>query len=284
VQPSWRTFPRLLHRTLVSAFNDGCFSIAKGAAYSAILSFFPVLATAAALLVQARAEFASRTLQSFLARVLPPGTERLVLEQFTTSGQTPKALPVFAAILSLWAAATVVTSLMEGFNATYRVTARRSFLHEAFVAIVLVLLSIVPLIGAATLILFGVQAEQQVLKALKVDPILHPLEGIWHWISLLARYAVAFSAIVVLIAVLYYFAPYRRQRWHRVWPGAILATVLWLAATSGFGWYVRNIARYNVLYGGIGASIALLVWMYLISLIAILGCEFNAESERADRA
>jgi membrane protein len=284
VQPSWRTFPRLLWGTLVAAFNDGCFSIAKGAAYSAILSFFPVVATAAALLVQARAEFASRTLQEFLARILPPGTDQLVIEQFRSSGQRPRALPVFAAALSLWAAATVVTSLMEGFNAAYRITVRRSFLHESFLAIVLVVFSIVPLVATATFILFGVQAEQAVLAWLKVDPMLHPLQGAWHWISLLARYAAAFGAIVVLTAILYYFCPYKRQRWSRVWPGAILATVLWLAVTSGFGWYVRNIARYNVLYGGIGASIALLVWMYLISLIAILGCEFNAESERAGRA
>ena len=274
------TFPRVLRRTLVAAFNDGCFSIAKGAAYSAILSFFPVLATAAALLVQARADFASRTLQDFLARILPPGTERLVIEQFRSTGQRPKALPVAATVLSLWAAATVVTSLMEGFNAAYRVTARRSFLRESFVAILLVLLSIVPLLGAATLILFGVQAERIVLGWLKVDSMLHPLAGAWHWISLVARYGVAFAAVVVVSAILYYFGPYRRQRWKRVWPGAVLATVLWLAATSGFGWYVRNIARYNVLYGSIGASIALLVWMYLISVIAILGCEFNAETER----
>jgi membrane protein len=119
-----------------------------------------------------------------------------------------------------------------------------------------------------------------VLSWIKIDPMLHPLEGIWRWISLLARYAVAFGTIVFIIALLYYIGPNRRQRWSRVWPGAILATILWLAATSGFGWYVRNIGRYNVLYGSIGASLALLVWMYLMSVIAILGCEFNAECER----
>ena len=59
-----------------------------------------------------------------------------------------------------------------------------------------------------------------------------------------------------------------------------LATVFWLLATAGFGWYVRHLANYNVLYGSVGTSIALLVWMYLMSLIALLGCEFNAEFER----
>ena len=67
-----------------------------------------------------------------------------------------------------------------------------------------------------------------------------------------------------------------------MWPGATLATVFWLLATLGFAWYVRNIARYNVMYGSVGAGIALLVWMYLISAIALLGCEFNAVYERSD--
>jgi len=67
-------------------------------------------------------------------------------------------------------------------------------------------------------------------------------------------------------------------------PGAILATVLWLAATSGFGWYVRHVGNYNVMYGSIGAGIALLVWMYLTAAIALIGCEFNAEYERSLRA
>ena len=47
-----------------------------------------------------------------------------------------------------------------------------------------------------------------------------------------------------------------------------------------FGWYVRNIANYNVLYGSVGAVIALLVWMYILSIIALFGCEFNAALDR----
>jgi membrane protein len=65
-----------------------------------------------------------------------------------------------------------------------------------------------------------------------------------------------------------------------VWRGAVLATALWLVTTAGFGWYVRHLANYNVLYGSVATSIALLVWMYLMSLIALLGCEFNAAYER----
>ena len=91
------------------------------------------------------------------------------------------------------------------------------------------------------------------------------------------RYAVAFAATAAVTAILYFYGPYRKQRWSRVWPGAILATILWLLATVVFGWYVRNITNYNVLYGSVGTSIALLIWMYLLAAIALFGCEFNAE-------
>ena len=99
-------------------------------------------------------------------------------------------------------------------------------------------------------------------------------------ISLIARYVVAFGATVALTSILYYYGPYRRQRWSAVWRGAVLATVFWLVATQAFAWFVRHMASYNVMYGSIGTSIALLVWMYLMAAIAILGCEFNAEYER----
>jgi membrane protein len=66
----------------------------------------------------------------------------------------------------------------------------------------------------------------------------------------------------------------------RVWPGAFLATVLWLLATVGFAWYVGHIANYNFFYGSIGTVIVLLIWLYLIACIALIGCEFNAERER----
>jgi membrane protein len=79
---------------------------------------------------------------------------------------------------------------------------------------------------------------------------------------------------------MYYTGPNRAMRFASVWPGAMLATILWLLATSVFALYVRHIANYNVLYGSIGAVIALLVWMYLLAVIALFGCEYNAVRER----
>lgn len=276
------TFFLLLRRTLAAAFDDNCFSIAKGAAYSALLSFFPVLASAATVLVQTRAEFVSRTLEGALSEVVPPGTEDLVVQQFRISGARPLVLLVVAGAVSLWAASSVIKSLIEGFQAAYRVPRNRGFVGGSLVAMALVLLSALPLVGASLLILFGGEAERAMLSWARLSP-LSDISWAWRLLSQLARYALAFATTVTVAATLYYFGPYRKQSWAGVWPGAILATVLWLLATSGFGWYVRNMANYNVLYGSVGASIALLVWMYLMAAIALIGCEFNAEYERSRR-
>jgi membrane protein len=273
-------FAWLVRRSILNTLDDGCFGYAKGAAYSALLSFFPVLTSAATILVQTRAEFVSSTLQDFLSQIVPPGTEDLVVQQFRVMGERPFGLLVVAALVSLWAASGVIKSLIEGFQAAYRVPRNRGFVRQSWVAMSLVLLSAVPLVCASLLLVFGGEVERIVLNWMKVDPFLTPLSWVWQFVSRVARYVLAFATTIAVTSSLYYFGPYRRQHWRFVWRGAILATVFWFLATLGFAWYVRNIARYNVMYGSIGAGIALLVWMYLIALIALIGCEFNAEHER----
>jgi len=275
-----RRLPYLLRRALFASFDDGLFTIAKGAAYSALLSFFPILATAATIFVQVRANFVRENVIAFLSQILPPGTEEVVLDQFRTRGPRPFTLLILAIVLALWAASSVIKSLIDGFNAAYRVPRNRSMLAHNGVGLMLALLSIVPLLGASSLILFGGTVEAVVLRLIKVDPILNPFAPWWEFLSRVMRYVIAFVATSTVTAILYVYGPYRKQRWGGVWPGSILATTLWLLGTLGFGWYVRHVTNYNVLYGSVGTSIALLIWMYLLAAIALFGCEFNAENER----
>lgn len=268
-----RTFAFLFRRSLLAAFDDGCLGTAKGAAYSALLAFFPVLASAAAILVQTRAEFVSQAIENSLSEIVPPGSESLVMQQFRVTGARPLGLLVAAGLVSLWAASGVIKSLIEGFQAAYRVPRNRSFLSQSAMAIWLVLLCAAPLLCASVLIVFGGQVEDALLP--------HGRAPAWQWIGRLMRYGLAFMLVSVVAACLYYFGPNRPQRWKSVWPGAFLATALWLLATSAFGWYVRHVAHYNLMYGSVGAGIALLVWMYLLAVIALIGCEFNAARERS---
>ena len=81
---------------------------------------------------------------------------------------------------------------------------------------------------------------------------------------------------IAVIALIYHNAVPRTQPWHSVLPGATLATGMWFLPPLLFGWYLQRYADYSVIYGSLGVGIALLVWMYMISLVILVGAEFNA--------
>jgi len=281
----WRaSFWWLLRRSFVRAWEDGCLGFAKAAAYSALLAFFPVITVTTTLLVQANAESVSRRIAAFLFEVVPPGTEELVMRQFTVRGERPVSLLVFAGLLSLWAASGLTTSLMDGFDAAYRVPCGRPFFKQRLTAILLVFCGVAPALGASALVVLGDRVERAALAALGLAPAGVSLASGVALAGKAARLLTALATTILVSGAMYYFGPNRTQQWRAVWPGAILATFLWLASTSAFAWYVRYIAEYNVFYGSVGAVMALLVWMYVMVAVALVGCEFNAELEHLRRA
>jgi membrane protein len=272
------SFLGLCRQSFVCAYEDNCFGIAKGAAYSSLLAFFPILASIAAILTRANADSVARVFSRLLFQVVPPGSEELVRNQLATT-QRPIWLIVGAVLLSTWAASGAIVSLMEGFEAAYRLPSGRTFLKQRAVAVFLVFVAALPAVGSSALIVFGARTEQWMLASLGLSPEADVRTGVVLLFGLL-RYLLALAATVFVTALTYCLGPNRPLKLRAVWPGAFLATFLWLAATTVFAWYVRNIANYNVLYGSIGAVIALLVWMYLLSVIALVGCEYNAVRER----
>jgi len=269
-------------RAFVAAYRNDASGYAKGAAYSALLAFFPLLATVAMILVSARAEFVADAISGFLSQILPPGTQDLVFDYFVTKGRPPVLVPIAGALVSVWAGSGVTGSLMQGFHVAYRMPpSGRPLLKEWLVAILLVFLAAIPVLVASALVLFGAFAERSIVWWLGLVPAGAELRGSVAVIGSVVRYLIALGALVLGASILYYVGPNRPQRWRAVWPGAVLATVLWLAATSSFAWYARHLADYNVMYGSIATVILLVVWMYLLAIIAFLGCEFNVELERS---
>lgn len=277
----------LLRCAVIAAYEDNCFGIAKGAAYSFLLSLFPILTTLAALLFQINAQQVVHVIAHFAQEVLPPGTEDLVLSRLRERTGRVISLPIVAIGLSLWAGSGAMASLMEGFQAAYRIPSGRSILKQRAMAIFLVLIAAVPAVVASTLVIFGNRIENEVIHWVGFEEISTPVRVIWK----ILRYVVAFSATTLVTGLLYYFGPNHRpepanvsrtlgSRFMRVWPGAVVATFLWMMITVGFAWYVAHMANYNFFYGSLGTVVILLVWLYLLACISLLGCEFNAERER----
>jgi membrane protein len=273
-------YAQLLRQTLFACYKDNILGIAKGAAYSALLSFFPVLTSLTAILVQANALSVSRNFSAIVFSVVPPGTEEIVRYNFTERGQRPLTLLVVAVLLSIWAASGLMMSLMEGFRSAYKIPEGRPFWPQRGMAALLVIIAALPLVIASALIVFGTRIELWILMQIGVLEAGERLAGGISLLSQALRTLTAVAAIVAGTSFLYYWGPNQPRRLRSVYPGAVVATALWWMATTLFGWYVRNIANYNVLYGSVGAVIALLVWMYLLSIIALFGCELNAQLDR----
>ena len=275
-----RQFFLLLNRALIATQLDGCLGVAKAAAYSGLLALFPVLTSITAILVQANASAVSARLAQFLFDVVPPGTEDFIQQSVTVRGARPVFVIIVAALLSVWGASGLIASLMEGFQAVYKIPTGRPIVKQRLVAVMLVLATVLPAVFASALILFGDNIELEFFRRIGGFGGDLQLRG---WVRLIGsaiRFLLELATITGVMAVMYYFGPNRRQQWRNVWPGALLATALWLITTQAFAWYVSHLAQYNVLYGSIGGVIAMLVWMYLLAAIALLGCEFNAERER----
>src|SRR5205814_3258683 len=119
-----------------------------------------------------------------------------------------------------------------------------------------------PLTCATMLVAFGSGIETRILFHLghEFSPYIVMLWGAIRWV-------IATLTSIAVIALIYHNAVPRTQPWHSVIPGATLATGLWFSSTLLFGFYLRHYADYSIIYGSLGAGIALLVWMYMVSLV-----------------
>lgn len=267
----WR-FLRHVKNAAWRAFEHDAFGVAKGAAYSSIITFFPALVLAAGVFATAKGNLDYVHAASLLvSRVLPPGTASTAESYFLTAQQRPGRVLIFASLVALWTASGVMMSYMEGFRNAYQLPKTWGIIKERLVAFGLVIMAGIPMTFATILVAFGNQIEERVTENMgPLGPLVLPA-----WTAL--RLVIALCTSVAVMALIYHNAVPRTQRWHSVLPGAGLATAVWFPATVAFGWYVRHFAEYSLYYGSLATAIVLLVWMYIVSIIVLIGAEFNAQ-------
>src|SRR5208283_808313 len=269
--PMMLRFLRLVRLAFWRAFQHDAFSIAKASAYSLILTFFPALLVLGSVLATSRkgAPYL-REISYALSRILPAGSNT-AMNFLRGSSQRPVSLLVTTSLLTVWTASGVMISWMEGFRRCYELPKIWGMVKERCIAFSLVILAGIPLSCATVFVAFGNRIETRVLFHMgrEFGPAI-----LMMWVAI--RWLIAMLTSIAVIALIYHNAVPRTQPWHSVLPGAVLATVMWFAATLLFGWYLQHYADYSVIYGSLGAGIALLVWMYMISLVILIGAEFNA--------
>ncbi|HEX2327654.1 MAG TPA: YihY/virulence factor BrkB family protein [Candidatus Angelobacter sp.] len=262
-----------LRRAFWQGFLHGQFSNAKAAAYSSILTLFP------ALLVITSVLEASHTTEGFLRQisaavgwVLPPGPNSIALTFFQTKQHHANRILYSASTVTLLAASGVMISWMEGFRRAYNQPNTWGFWKERAIALYLVFLTLIPFAFSTILVAFGTEVENWIQG--ETMHLFKPLVVlVWDGV----RWLIALSTSMAFVSLIYYFGIPGHRSWRSVVPGATFVTLLWFPATMFFGWYVTHYATYSVVYGPLSAAIALLVWLYILSVIVLLGAELNAQ-------
>jgi membrane protein len=269
--PAMLRFLRLLRLAFWRAFQHDAFSIAKASAYSSILTFFPALLVVGSVLATSRkgAPYL-REISYALSRILPAGGNT-AMNFLRGASQRPVSLLITASLLTLWTASGVMVSWMEGFRRCYELPKIWGLVQERLISFLLVVFALIPMTFSTLLVAFGSKIETTILFYTAHEFSTYILL-MWTCI----RWLIATLTSIAVIALIYHNAVPRTQPWHSVIPGATLATGLWFSSTLLFGFYLQHYADYGVIYGSLGAAIALLVWMYMVSLVILIGAEFNA--------
>ena len=263
---------QVLLRTKQQITEDNASLLAAGVAFYAFIALFPALIAAVTVYgLVADPEQVQEQVQSF-SDTLPPEAASLLSDQLTSiAGGSSSALG-WGLLLSLggalFAASGGMQNLIKAVNIAYDEEETRGFVKLRLLALALTLGAVVFIVVTVGLI--------AVLPAL-----LDGLGAVGRFAAQVARWAGLVVFVLVALAVIYRFAPDRdnpKFRW--VGLGSGVATLLWIIGSAGFSLYVSNFGKYGETYGALAGVVILLLWLWLTSLIILVGAEINSETEQ----
>ncbi len=264
---------QVLRRSFKEVGNDHLTLIAGGIAYSWFLALFPALIAAVLVygLVVDPADVQRQVAD--LAGGLPSNAQSLITDQLTSitsqqQGGTGIAVAISIA-LALWSASAGMAGLVEATNIAYDEDETRNFVVKRGLALLLTLGFMVFLGVAVALVAVFPVVLEQVGGGIVVQVA-----------AQVVRWLVLVLVVVVALGLLYRIGPDRdapQVRWLSL--GAVIATVIWIAASVGFSFYVDNFGSYGETYGSLAGVVVLLLWFWVTALVVLLGAEINAEAE-----
>lgn len=240
-------------------------------AFFGFLSFFPAIATVALLYgIIANGPLIAETVDS-VQYVVPSMALGILDEQLKALAAAPPAtlgLGLLISIpLALWSGSRGVEALLFAMSRVHGNVGRRSFIKEVAVAVGLT-------IGGSVFVVIA-------LLTVAGLPALIPFPSGAGWMILVLRWPVLLVLSVLVMAVLYRYGPDRHpKRLRFIWPGAALASILWILAGAVFSIYVQNWGNYSATFGSVSAAVVLMLWMYNSAQILVLGAALNAALER----
>ncbi len=264
---------QILKNLVLNINNDDILHKASSVAFSFTLAVFPAIIFLFSLIPYI-------PIPDIRANIVELVDEMAMLEQVSQTINDVISKPrgdllSFSVFLSLFLSTNGMMELAQTFNKIYKTIDNRSYWQTRVIATFLtIILSFVMFISILVLTVGSFALNYMVDNGFLAQNFLF-------YSILVLKYSVLFILFLFTISIVYYFAPALHNRWRFISIGSVLATILSILVSYLFSFYISNFGTYNKLYGSIGAMIAMMVWIYLISIILLIGFEVNASIDQA---
>ncbi|MBV9087393.1 MAG: YihY/virulence factor BrkB family protein [Acidobacteriaceae bacterium] len=258
-------------RTVDDINNNHTLAMAAGLSFYFVMSLFPMLIFAAAVLAFLPIPNLFEQIVNVMGRIIPPegmGLVRGIIGDVITPRRG--GLLSFGLLGALWTMSGGWAAMIEALNVAYDVPETRSFWYTRPLAIGMAMV-----IGAIFLVAFGVMlVGPEFGRWLAGHTTLGPGFGdAWP----VLRWIIAIAFTVLGVEIVYFMAPNVKQDFKHTLPGAIIAVGAWLGMSYLLGIYFQRFANFNKTYGTLGAAVALMVWLYWSAFAILVGAEINSE-------
>jgi membrane protein len=266
-----REYKDLVVRAGKHAVANDITDLAAAVAYYTFLAIPAVLLVALGLFSIFASPESITTLIDKVGKIVPAQTTELLessLRRMSENTSGSLVLTLLGLVLALWTTIGAMTAFIRATNRTYNVEETRGFVRQRLVA-----LEMVVALGVAFVAVFGL---------LVLGPAISSWVGAgWAWWVL--QWPILVAVLLLVFATVLYLAPNVQRPWRPISPGAIVAVVVWLAASGLFSLYTSMFASYNKTWGSLAGVIVMLVWLWLSGTALLLGAEINAEAERSPK-
>ena len=243
-------------------------------AFYFLLALFPGLLFLVALVGYLPVENVLAELLSAVGAVAPHDLVSLLRRQLAELSAGPhRGLLTLGVLGAVWSSSAAMTAVIEALNSAYDVSERRPWWKRRLVAILLTMALLVFTLIALVFMLIGPDVAIDAASWLGLAPA---VAYTWQVI----RWPIIVICAVLAVDLVFHFAPNRRAPWAWITPGGVLATVLWIASSYAFRYYVANFGNYTATYGAIGGAIVTMLWFYVSGVALLIGAELNAVIEQ----
>jgi membrane protein len=271
-----RSWLRVLKGAAKEFSDDNLSDSAAALTYYGVQALFPALLVLVSLLGFMGPD-TIKSVQDNLGEVIPGSFNATLQNILKAVGNKPSSAGfafVLGLVTALWSSSGYIAAFMRASNVVYDIPEGRPIWKTLPTRLLTTLVMLVLLILAAVIVVFTGPLAQKAGDLLGLGDA-----AITAWS--IAKWPVLVLIMMLELAILYWAAPNAKQGFKWVSPGGMLAVVLWLIASAGFGFYVSNFSSYDKTYGTFAGIVIFLIWMWISNLVILLGAEFNAELERA---